>query len=81
MPYYFAENAYPRCKNDHGWRADSKACPSDGPLQDYADFKDMEKTMEQIDYAVNVSKPFFLAFGTGGTYMSYHHMMLWYTLL
>lgn len=27
------------------------------------DFKDMQKTIEQIDYAVNVSKPFFLAFG------------------
>ena len=63
MPYYFAANAYPKCKNEHGWRADSKACPTDDALDEYADYKDMLESKKQIDFAVNKSKPFFLAFG------------------
>ena len=63
MPYYFSKNAYPKCSTAPGWKAESMACPSDDPLDTYSDYQDMVKTKEQLDYALNSSKPFFLAFG------------------
>lgn len=58
-PYFFAGNAYPKCKE---WPK-SLACPNADPLDTFSDYNNMQKTKEQIQKYGHKDKPFFLAFG------------------
>jgi hypothetical protein len=65
--YVFATNGYPPCTqpeaNKSGWIHNSYVCPDRAPIATFGDTIDTQATLNDMEYASKLGKPFFLACG------------------
>eukprot|EP01052_Picozoa_sp_SAG31_P006797 SAG31_NODE_317_length_17813_cov_5.788585_4_plen_468_part_00 len=74
--YVFAPNGYPRCTQpealSEGWINNSYVCPDRAPIASFGDTIDTQATLNDMEYASKLGKPFFLACGIHRPHLPWH---------
>ena len=74
--YVFATNGYPQCTQPEaqrlGWNNKSMVCPDRAPIETFGDTIDTQATLNDMEYASKLGKPFFLATGIHRPHLPWH---------
>lgn len=72
-PYIAAGNPYKKCTNLSPPQPNSLVCVDPDPdLSHFSDYANLQATLDNLNYVVNSSKPFFLAYGIHRPHLPWH---------